>query len=194
MILPSEICRRKKPKRNGFKTIKLLSLLLRLIVLSLSIKAWKRLKSVASPKLVKRMVGKMTKQRVQVTDDDSRIPPMPDSKEEVGAGSFSPSTSSEAPTPARSDAVTEEFAGDLFEIPFKVWHVVDPRVPDGVGDRVKDGVAAPFARVLEKYGLGKIAKDEILVAYYITQAVATNLIIIRKAKKAELVGEAPVDG
>ena len=135
----------------------------------------------------------MTKQRVQVTDHDERIPPMPDSKEEVGGGSFSPSTSSsdETPAPVRSDAVTEEFAGDLFEIPFKVWHVVDSRVPDGVGDRVKDGVSAPFARILEKYGLGKIAKDEVLVGYYVTQAIATNLIIIRKAKKAELSGDPP---
>jgi len=63
--------------------------------------------------------------------------------------------------------------------------VINPAVPDGIDDRVKVSVSRPFARILEKYGLGKIAKDEILVAFYLTQAISTNIIIIRREKKRE---------
>jgi hypothetical protein len=114
---------------------------------------------------------------------------MPDSKADVlrgtGNGLNSPSIGGATEIPEQSEAVTEEFAGDLFELPFKAWHVINPAVPDGIDDRVKVSVSRPFARILEKYGLGKIAKDEILVAFYLTQAISTNIIIIRREKKRE---------
>lgn len=122
------------------------------------------------------------------TDQNDRIPPMPGSPQAQAEGpsengdSSSPSTITE-----RTDAVSEEFAGDLYKIPFQIWHAFNPGVPPEPDPRVVSGVSAPFARVLEKYGLGKIAKDEILVAFYLTQTVFVYVKAGKEAKRSAII-------
>jgi len=117
-------------------------------------------------------------------DESIGTPPMPTGeKAEPPEDLSSPSTFSESPE--APGAVSEAFAGDLYKIPFQVWHIFNPNVPDEPDPRIVNAVAPPFARVLEKYGLGKIAKDEILVAFYLTQTVYVYVKTAKDAKKIE---------
>ena len=80
---------------------------------------------------------------------------------ENNAGQFSPSIGSENP-----DAVSEELAGDLIALPFEGWHLIN-EAADPLSETEKARLAGPFARILEKHGLGKIAKDEIVFGFYL---------------------------
>ena len=93
-----------------------------------------------------------------------------------------PSIGSEDKT---EQTVTEEFAGDLYKIPFQVWHVFNSNVPEEPDPRIIKGVSGPFARVLDKYGLGKLAKDELLVGFYIIQTMYCYIQAAKKAKELE---------
>ena len=126
----------------------------------------------------------MPKVKIKANDN---LPPMPDSPEDILEG-----------TPEREDSgqltgseerteqtVTDEFAGDLYKIPFQVWHIFNPNVPDEPDPKIIKGVSGPFARVLDKYGLGKLAKDEILVGFYLTQTVYVYVQAAKRAKELE---------
>ena len=128
----------------------------------------------------------MTKVKVTdcPTDKNDRIPPMPGSPQDLENGGVGDSASQLTGT-ERTDHVAEEFAGDLYRIPFQVWHAFDPHVPEEPDPRIVEGVSGPFARVLEKYGLGAIAKDEILVAFYLTQTVFVYVKAGREARQRE---------
>lgn len=124
------------------------------------------------------------KRQVTVTDQDERIPPMPDSKEDILQGNsqdFSPLTGSGDDTP-QTPAVSEALAGDLIGLPFDGWHLIQPCV-DPLSDEEKSRLAGPFARILEKYGLGKIAKDEILLGFYLTAVIYGRVKAVREEKK-----------
>lgn len=125
----------------------------------------------------------MSKVKVSGNFEEAGVPPMPTTEKEVLEGSPSPSTSGEGEPQAAPGAVSEAFAGDLYKIPFQAWHIFNPSVPDEPDPRIVASVAPPFARVLEKYGLGKIAKDEILVAFYLTQTVYVYVKASKDAKR-----------
>ena len=127
---------------------------------------------------------------VKVTDDDSRIPPMPDSKEDIlegGPGRSSRSIGSESGD-AQVPAVSEALAGDLIALPFDGWHLIQPCV-DPLSEEEKSRLAGPFARILEKYGLGKLAKDEILLGFYLTAVIYGRIKAVREEKKREKIQE-----
>ena len=114
------------------------------------------------------------------------IPSMPDQKEDILDGPQTQEEDSGLLTGSEErteDTISEEFAGDLYKIPFQVWNIFNPAVPPEPDPRIIKGVAPPFARVLEKYGLGKIAKDEVLVAFYLTQTVYVYVMAAKEAKK-----------
>ncbi|MCJ7828467.1 MAG: hypothetical protein MUP81_01855 [Dehalococcoidia bacterium] len=61
---------------------------------------------------------------------------------------------------------SEELAGDLISIPFEIWNSFNPAcLPLSPNEQAR--LAGPFARILEKYGMGKLAKDEIVFAFYL---------------------------
>ena len=96
----------------------------------------------------------------------------------------------EAPPEA---AISEALAGDLIALPFDAWAIVVPAV-DPLSPAEKERLAGPFARILEKYGLGKIAKDEILLGFYLTACIYARAKAMRDAKKREaLVDVKPSD-
>jgi hypothetical protein len=113
----------------------------------------------------------------------------------IAGDSSSPSTSSGGKA---QSAVSEEFAGDIVGLPFEAWHIVNPVVLP-LSDDEKERLAAPFARIMEKYGLGKLAKDEIVFAFYLTAAVFGRVKAvsddkrIRKAEAAMLEKNAEVE-
>jgi len=122
--------------------------------------------------------------QVRVTDQNERIPPMPDSKEDILQGSSrdsSPSIGSGSDEPS-APAVSEALAGDLIGLPFDGWHLIQPCV-DPLSEEEKSRLAGPFARILEKYGLGKVAKDEILLGFYLTAVIYGRVKAVREEKK-----------
>jgi hypothetical protein len=62
--------------------------------------------------------------------------------------------------------VTEELAGDLISIPFEIWNGLNP-VALPLSSRERDILAGPFSRILEKYGMGKISKDEVVFGFFL---------------------------
>jgi hypothetical protein len=105
---------------------------------------------------------------------------MPGAEEKGQSGPSSPSIGSESPEPA----VSEALAGDLIALPFDGAHLIwSDSQP--LSEAEKERLAGPFARIMEKYGLGKIAKDEILLGFYLTACIYGRVKAVHDAKKKE---------
>jgi hypothetical protein len=175
-------------RRPRFKNLKLIKLLLRFILLSLLIKVWRNLKRIASRARIKKLsrrILKMPKIRIMPEEEQSQgLPQMPGGEAESQAsGVSSPSIGS-----GSEPAVSEALAGDLIALPFDGWHLIQPCV-DPLTKEEKSRLAGPFARIMEKYGMGKIAKDEILLGFYLTAVVYGRIKAIREEKKREKITE-----
>jgi hypothetical protein len=77
--------------------------------------------------------------------------------------------------------VTEELAGDLINIPFEVWGTFNPVVLPLSPDEQRR-LAGPFARILEKYGMGKLARDEVIFGFYLTASLYGRYKAVRASK------------
>lgn len=123
--------------------------------------------------------------KVKLTDSPDNLPPMPATKDEVLNSEGSTDFSSSPSTGSTNDpAVSEELAGDLIALPFDAWHMFnDAAMP--LSEVEKDRLAGPFSRILEKYGLGKIAKDEILLGFYLTAITYGRIKAVKEAKLKE---------
>ena len=121
-------------------------------------------------------------------DEQEALPRMPGS-EETGepSGPSSPSTG------LGSDvaAVDEGLAGDLIGLPFEAWAVFQKDVPKEVivlSEQQKQFLGGPVSRVLTKYGLGKIAKDEVVIVAVLSMHVFHVTAEIKKAKSQKFAG------
>ena len=64
------------------------------------------------------------------------------------------------------EVVPEELAADLIGLPYEFWAAMSPedlREAILLSEKQKAFFAGPASRVMTKYGLGKIAKDEIIL-------------------------------
>ena len=118
---------------------------------------------------------------------EDNLPPMPGSKEEMipqGAGDQdSRSIGSDPTSEPKDDSVSEALAGDLIALPFEAWHIIQP-VAMPLSPAEKDRLAGPFSRIMEKYGLGKIAKDEILLGFYLTAVIYGRVKAVQDDKRS----------
>jgi hypothetical protein len=105
---------------------------------------------------------------------------MPGAEEKGQSGPSFPSTGLGSPEPA----VSEALAGDLIALPFDGAHLIWPD-SQPLTEAEKERLAGPFARIMEKYGLGKIAKDEILLGFYLTACIYGRVKAVHDAKKKE---------
>jgi hypothetical protein len=78
--------------------------------------------------------------------------------------------------------ISLDLAGDLINLPFQAWNVVNPFISP-LSDLEKTKLAEPFSRMLEKYGMGKLAKDEIVFGFYLTACVVTRIKVAKDHKK-----------
>jgi len=125
----------------------------------------------------------MPKVRILPEDEpQTGLPPMPGG--EVEAAQSSPPIGSAGPEPA----VSEALAGDLIALPFDGAHLIWPDCQP-LSEAEKERLAGPFARIMEKYGLGKIAKDEILLGFYLTACIYGRVKAVHDAKKREKISE-----
>lgn len=169
------------------KTGKVFLLLLKSIPLVLTLKiklAIPRLREkLRERKLEKRKKRLLKKERkrakmINQTGKDG-IPGMPDSPDELLENSGN--LRSDSPG-SGSTEITEELAGDLLNLPFQVWGSINPVVLPLSPLRMKL-MAAPFSRILEKYGLGKIAKDEIILGFFLSVEVYARVKAVHDSKK-----------
>lgn len=128
---------------------------------------------------------KMPKIKIMPEEEaQTGLPPMPGGEADAQQqAASSPSIGS-----GSESAVSEALAGDLIALPFDGWHLIQPCV-DPLSEEEKSRLAGPFARIMEKYGMGKIAKDEILLGFYLTAVVYGRIKAIREEKKREKITE-----
>ena len=118
----------------------------------------------------------------ETTDDG--IPPMPGARDS-DPGSDSQSTFS-GTTSSEPAAVDEALAADLIGLPYEIWAAFEPEEIQEyikLREQEKAILGGPVARILTKYGLGSIAKDEILVVSVLSLHTFGAVKAIRKAKK-----------
>ena len=127
----------------------------------------------------------MPKIRIMPEEEQSQgLPGMPGGEaESPSLGASSPSIGS-----GSEPAVSEALAGDLIALPFDGVHLIWPDCQP-LSEAEKERLAGPFARIMEKYGLGKIAKDEILLGFYLTACIYGRVKAVHDAKKREKIAE-----
>ena len=102
---------------------------------------------------------------------------------EAEGESSSPSTSSPA---VEADVVSPELAGDLIDLPYQGWAVFEKRIPKEdivLSNNMKAFLGGPVSRCMTKYGIGKIAKDEIVIIVTLSLHTASVIRAIGTAKK-----------
>ena len=122
-------------------------------------------------------------QKVKIQQD---VPPMPAGEEIPGTEAAGGSSSPSIGTQASPEAVSEELAGDLIALPFDAWHLFN-EAAEPLSEVEKARLAGPFARIMEKYGMGKFAKDEVLFGFYLTAVVYGRVKACRDAKRDRMI-------
>lgn len=106
------------------------------------------------------------------------FPPPPKGKE----SRFSPMSSDEEVEELDFEAIDiEEFSRDIINVPFEIWHIVNPGV-DPLSEKEKKLIGKPLSRVIVKHQLQKYAKDEFVLVAFLSFAILGRL---RKSKKKE---------
>ena len=119
------------------------------------------------------------------------IPPMPGG--DAPGDSPSPSTFS-GPETEDLAVVDEGLAGDLIALPFEAWAIFETRIPREqivLSEKVKAFLAGPVSRTMTKYGLGKIARDEVIILVTLSVHTAGIFTEISKAKRTAVKIEPP---
>ena len=125
------------------------------------------------------------KMTMEDQETDQQIPPMPGSESQSGPSSRSIGSEETSP-----DVVSAELAADLIDLPYQAWATFNPDVPKEaivLSEQTKAFIGGPVARMLEKYGLGKIAKDEIVVIATLSLHTFSAVQAIRKAKASKVI-------
>lgn len=130
--------------------------------------------------------------KVKVTSDmpEDGLPPMPGSEGRSGNGepSSSLSTGSELPSPEGVAVVDPALAAEIIDLPYQAWAIFEKRVPKEqivLSNNVKEFLGGPVSRVMTKYGLGKIAKDEIVIIVTLSAHTFAVVSAIRKAQPVD---------
>ena len=126
------------------------------------------------------------KVKVMEAEPETKLPPMPGSGE--ASGPSSPSISSERIEAEAPAVVDEKLAGELVNLPYEAWAIFEKRLPREqivLSENLKAFLGGPVSRVLTKYGLGKIAKDEIVIIIALSAHTFTVVSALRKAAPKE---------
>ena len=132
--------------------------------------------------------------KVKIYPDDpppQDLPPIPGGEEQEPdtSGLSSPSIGSGSP-----DVVAEDLAADLIGLPFDLWAQFEPEeVHEAIvlSEKTKSFLGGPVSRIMTKYGLGKIAKDEVVVIVALSVHTFSAVRAIRKDRENRLPVENP---
>jgi len=125
----------------------------------------------------KRKLSMLQKKTARTTKKKG-LPDMPDSPEELQEGL---SGSQGELNGLGTTEITDDFAGEFIAIPFELWSSVNSVVPP-LSPAEKERLAGPFSRILEKYGMGKFAKDEVLLGFWLWCSIYGRIKAVKAAK------------
>ena len=77
--------------------------------------------------------------------------------------------------------VSPEVAGDILNLPFAVGHIFNPAIEE-LNDKEVALMSEPFSRLLTKWGLAKISRDEIIVGFWLSVAALKRFRAVVRAK------------
>jgi len=133
------------------------------------------------------------------------IPPYPIDPKKAGGIRFTDASDQEETVKAEEPVDTKEpvaidikeLAGDLVDMGFKMWTLINPKVPD-LSLKEKNNIALPLAGVIEKYDLTKYMHyisytQEILLVYNLGTAVAVRVKELKKPKEKDSFKNAEVE-
>ena len=129
------------------------------------------------------MVNKIKIKGAVPTEDQEQnpLPGMPGAEE--SGGPSSPSIGSESEPGL--EVVDPGLAAELVNLPYEAWAIFEKRIPRDqivLSDNLKQFLGGPVSRVMTKYGLGKIAKDEIVIIITLSAHTFTVISALRKAQ------------
>jgi len=104
------------------------------------------------------------------------LPQFPPKNTKTGEFSESPGGSNEVET---DDVVLEEICSDLIAVPFEIWHLLKPVVPE-LTSKERTLIGKPLARVAQKYDVQKYMKDEILLVGFLGFSIIRRVKIGKK--------------
>jgi len=119
----------------------------------------------------------LQKKKVQTTKKKG-LPDMPDSPDELqedlsGSGG-------ELRGPGTTE-INSEIAGEIINIPFEIWGSFNPVVLP-LSSHEQALIGGPFSRLLEKWGMGKLSRDEIVFGFWLLMFGYGRYKAVRAAK------------
>lgn len=90
------------------------------------------------------------------------------------------------------EKVSEELAGELLNLPFAVADMLIGTGP--LTEQEIKRMAGPFSRVLEKLGLEKLSRDEVVFGFWLSVSVLSRVKIYQEKKRVENEIKNRVDG
>ncbi len=109
----------------------------------------------------------------KMEEERSKVPPFPPPPKGTESH-FSP-MSSETDEPVDFEAIDiEEFSKDIVNIPFEIWHIINPNI-EPLSTKEKKLIGKPLSRVIIKHELQKYAKDEFVLVAFLSFAILGRL-------------------
>lgn len=170
------------PLKIGYLILKSipLSLLLRIRIKIKNLKGKMKMAKSSEGKTVKEPREKelkksqeQTTKEVKVKDEDQEIKPSFQellSKEKKNQPSTESSEKSSPPGSTEVDENIIEVCADVIGIPFAIWHELNPNVPP-LSDKETINISRPLAKVVAKYDLGRLMKEEYVLVFYLGSAI-----------------------
>lgn len=124
------------------------------------------------------MVKKEDQEKVKVDPafGPAKVPEFPEFPEPIPEGPEAKSEDQDAVV------VDPDVAGDLIRIPFELVHIFIPDF-EPLTDPEVEKIQVPFSRCLKKWGLGKISRDEMVLAFWLSVFISKRLKSLKKRKK-----------
>ena len=120
----------------------------------------------------------MLQKKTARTTKKKGLPDMPDSPEELQEGL---SGSEEELRGPGTTEISVEIAGELISIPFEIWGSFNPVVLP-LSPHEQALIGGPFSRLLEKWGMGKLSRDEIVFGFWLLMFGYGRYKAVRAAK------------
>lgn len=107
-------------------------------------------------------------------DKKDQLPPFPERNGGMMSDSLSGTGEDEV-----DDGILEEICSDLIAVPFEIWHLLKPEIPE-LTINEKKLISKPLARVAQKYDVQKYAKDEILLFGFLGVSILRRTRMTKK--------------
>ena len=120
--------------------------------------------------------------------EDDGVPGMPGMDPEEGQDSSSQSISSSGES-LGTDVISEDVAADILGLPFEAWAVFEHRIPKEdivLSQRMKEFLGGPASRCFMKWGVGRLAKDEIILITALSLHSVSVIRAVSEAKQKEI--------